>query len=214
MVNCTNTQLRSVWLHCCPIRRLVTIMCEIFIKTQALHLLIPLIKHTCGCFSKPHACQTDMKCRQRHKWNTLTEGKVGEKGPDRWSTLESEWPGFHLLNQSDVCSLQSISCLRFRAIRPACELAVPRHCSDKTFKHHWVEEDVHYLPGENLIDLSAAEWDLNHPSSYTVLSLKTDDYSFFLSFHGFFLLFPSSASTFVPLFSGFVVSPHLIVFSW
>lgn len=71
--------------------------------------------------------------------------KQSEIWPARIPSIEPKWVW-----------LETISCFRFRAIRAAYEAAAPRHCSDEAFKNHWVEDDVHYLPGENLIDLSAA----------------------------------------------------------
>lgn len=61
---------------------------------------------------------------------------------------------FHLLKQSDDGGQQTFSCFRFTEMRPSCERA--EDCSDEAFKNHWFEDDVHYLPVENLIDLSTA----------------------------------------------------------
>ena len=107
---------------------------------------------------------------ERYKWNMQWRGE----GSDVWSNLESDGSRSHLLNQSDVCGRKTISCFRLGGIRPPCGSATLRCRSDRAFKNHWVENDVHYLAGGGKPYWSVqsryeAEWGLNQPSSFTAL---------------------------------------------
>lgn len=124
-------------------------LCTIFMA-QLIYLIQPL----CCDLSMTRAFA------DRDDWDTLIK-VCGKKGPARGSNRECACLSFCLLNQSDVWRQQTISFFRFKAIRPACESVVLQHCSDEAFKDHWVEDDVHYLLGENLIDLSVAFMRLN-----------------------------------------------------